>query len=582
MKRSSLILIAFTAFSSLYGQLISLPHPIVRLSSNDLSCPSNSWKLVFNDEFNGNTIDASKWYTYYPYGGDSDRTHGENEGQIYLDDNVVVNGGKLQLIAKRQQYTWNGHSRDYTSGMIHSKAPFSFYYGKMEIKGKIPSGMGFWPAFWLYGSNANEIDVFEFEGENPTRLKTNVHSKYEGNDHDWDEAYNGVDFSLSSHIYTVEWEPNQIIFKVDNTEIRRMPRYWKVFWGSPLYCNDAINDGFYFRNILMPQNPLTIIIDLAIGVTGVSAFSGTPNSSTILPNQFEIDYVRVYQRNPQTGLSDLCGPAQISGSDQICNSNEYSYIYSSPNSSFVSNWITSSNLVIVNSTNSRVTVKKINSNVAGAAWIKANFVSEAPCNEITKQIFIGKPSISSQIPLAYFDGSSYNNVCNLQTASTNMIVNGTPSVNWSQLASNPSNTSWYQSGNNINFYFYNVGQTASFRINASNSCGLTSYDFGFKSIDCSGGGGGCNLIYALSPNPAAQTLTITPSIPAPCGVTTLQTESVNGFISVIDNQGIIKKHINYKHIAKTEIDVSDLKNGTYYLEIYDGNSTERRTVIVQH
>jgi len=96
-------------------------------------CPSE-WKLVFSDEFSGSSLDLSKWYTYYPYTPDhSDqcdfcRTHG-NEGQIYRNDNIVVGNGTLKLIAKAQASTWFSSSRNYTSGMIHSKID-NFHRGK--------------------------------------------------------------------------------------------------------------------------------------------------------------------------------------------------------------------------------------------------------------------------------------------------------------------------------------------------------------------------------------------------------------------------------------------------------------------
>ena len=71
-----------------------------------------------------------------------------------------------------------------------------------------------------------------------------------------------------------------------------------------------------------------------------------------------------------------------------------------------------------------------------------------------------------------------------------MPVTGASSVTWSRIAASPSNTNWSQVGNNLNFYFWAVGQTAVFRIVAANSCGSASYDFGFRSISCGGGGGG--------------------------------------------------------------------------------------------
>lgn len=213
MKRLILPIFAITLINSLYGQIIPQTglNQQVFLPSGTISCPSASWKLVFYDEFNGNQLDATKWVTHYPYAANGQcefcRTHG-NEGQIYKDENVVISGGTLKLIAKRENATWFGQTREYTSGMTHTTNSFKFFYGKFEMRAKIPSGMGFWPAYWLYGDEGNEIDIFEFGCDKPTWLYTNVHTSYNNAHYDWSEKYIGTNFSNSFHIYTVEWEPN--------------------------------------------------------------------------------------------------------------------------------------------------------------------------------------------------------------------------------------------------------------------------------------------------------------------------------------------------------------------------------------
>ena len=200
-------------------------------------------------------------------------------------------------------------------------------------------------------------------------------------------------------------------------------------------------------------------------------------------------------------------------------------------------------------------------------------------------VWVGKPSISSQVPLAYFSGSNYNTVCNSQSYSTSIDIQPAGStVAWSRIAANPSSTSWSQSGNNVNFYFFSINQTAVFRISSTDGCGTTSNDYGFKSIDCGGGGGGgCDITYAVSPNPASTTAIITPSIPAPCdNATSLKSETVNSTITVYDNQGVPKKRKTYKTMTATEFDISDLKNGSYFIEINDGTKSYKKTLIVQH
>lgn len=267
MKNLTLVFLALNSILSLFGQnfpIGQVPLKIVTLPLGSINCSNESWKLVFNDEFNGNQIDPNKWVTYYPYdsGGQCEfcRTHG-NEGQIYLDENVVVNGGTLKLVAKKEATTWFCQTRNYNSGMVHSIEPFKFYLGKIEIKGKIPSGMGFWPAFWFYGDNANEIDIFEFGCQNTYKFSTNVHSNYQNTHYDWSNEFNSTtDFSNNFHIYSVEWELNQIIFKVDGNIIRKVPRYWNIT-GNPLFCGDNVSLPTRIENILMPQNKMNLILN---------------------------------------------------------------------------------------------------------------------------------------------------------------------------------------------------------------------------------------------------------------------------------------------------------------------------------
>lgn len=320
MKNYFFTFLTLITTQTTHGQLISQSEILSSYTSDD-------WKLIFYDEFNGNSIDASKWVTYYPYAGNGEcefcRTHG-NEGQIYKDENIIVNNGTLKLIAKRENASWFGQTREYTSGMIHSTNSFKFLYGKFEMRGKIPYGMGFWPAFWLYGDEGNEIDIFEFGCQRPNILYTNVHK----NGSDSSSGFMGSDFSNAFHIYTVEWSPSKIIFKVDGSEIRNMS------WIP-----------------LIPDNPLNIILNLAIG-NNDTPFTRSPNSSTLLPNQFEIDWVRVYQKDPQSGFCDLCGEREILGSNIICGGNHETYTF---NGNFLNlKWQVSSNLIIDNIINNTI------------------------------------------------------------------------------------------------------------------------------------------------------------------------------------------------------------------------------------
>jgi len=260
-------------------------------------CQSGDWQLIFTDEFNGNGLDQTKWVTWYPYTNDGSdqcefcRTHGE-EGQVYLDSNIVVSNSTLKLIARSQDVQWYGLKRQYSSGMIHSRQQFGM--GRYEIRCKLPFGMGFWPAFWLFGDKAAELDVFEIAGQRPHRHHMGIiswknHSTF--NKRKWYRK----DFSEDFHIFSFEWDPYFVRFLVDEKEV------WKVSLMKPKFgkvmrrCRH--HKGKYKLQLAFPSvgEKLNIIANLAVG-TVKTPFTKAPDASTVLPNQMEIDWIRVYQR----------------------------------------------------------------------------------------------------------------------------------------------------------------------------------------------------------------------------------------------------------------------------------------------
>ena len=206
-----------------------------------------------------------------------------------------------------------------------------------------------------------------------------------------------------------------------------------------------------------------------------------------------------------------------------------------------------------------------------------------------KSLYIGTPYIGSNTPpLIIWTGNpstDYNNVCNYQTTYTNMPVSGATSVVWTRTAASPSNTNWGQNGNNLNFYFWNVGQTATFKITASNGCGSVSQSLGFKSISC--GGGGC-LRYNVSPNPAKGTLkVVVPNIPPPCdylktdgSASNLKSSRTISEILVYDLSGNLKKKQSVNKAKEVNVNLNGLRTGTYYIEIRDGNYSEKQKIVI--
>jgi hypothetical protein len=190
------------------------------------------------------------------------------------------------------------------------------------------------------------------------------------------------------------------------------------------------------------------------------------------------------------------------------------------------------------------------------------------------------------VPMRIFSGdnSDYNPICNLQETRTVMQVNGATSVYWSKVTSYPTSVSWSQNTNDINFYLWSVGQTALFRIEASNTCGTTSYDFGFKSIDCSTGGGGGCAKYSVSKENKTSLKVIVPNIPAPCRMAAQKDSSERNnidWIKIYDMGGKLRLHQKFGNTKTASVNTFGLLSGVYIIEISDGTNIERQKVIIR-
>jgi beta-glucanase (GH16 family) len=218
--------------------------------------PFRGAKLIFDDEFSGDQLDTSYWTTEYRWG----RTN-EPELQYYSPDAIQVEDGILRITADANQM----EGMDYTSGMIASYDRFTFTYGYLEMRAKIPAGQGLWPAFWMHlndDDQSGEIDIFEFLGHEPNIIHMAYH--FPELQQFW---FNGPDYSQDYHTYAVDWQPDHIIWYIDGVERAR--------------ATNAI-----------PNEPMYIIVNLAVG----GLWPRNPDQSTRFPAYYDVDYIRVYQR----------------------------------------------------------------------------------------------------------------------------------------------------------------------------------------------------------------------------------------------------------------------------------------------
>ncbi|TYS57198.1 glycoside hydrolase family 16 protein [Rossellomorea marisflavi] len=229
----------------------------------DLSPRSQSqddWTLIFEEEFSGDSW-REKWSIQdWP----SDKNE---ELQYYTPDNVTARNGYLVLSSKSERFK----GRDYTSGAVTTEDLFEFTYGKLEIRAKLPSSKGVFPALWLVNSESEdwlpEIDVMENIGQEPNNLYFVVHWRDGKGVQKRDYlTYTGEEaFHEHFHTYGMIWDEDKISWTLD---------------GQVVFETTAFS----------PDVPLFLYMNTAIG----GIWPGDPEPGNV-NEEFLIDYVRVYQ-----------------------------------------------------------------------------------------------------------------------------------------------------------------------------------------------------------------------------------------------------------------------------------------------
>jgi len=257
-------------------ELPPVPEPPLVVDPSDPVPPppvNGDWNLVFRDEFAGPQLDpvwhtSQYWRSDYTLGG-------PGELQAYDATGASVNDGVLSLTAREE----SKYGRDYVSGLVQTggdshvsgEPTFSFKYGYLEVRAKLPTGQGIWPAIWMMPASYNdpngELDVLEVIGSEPDNANFSLHRNDVGNTHEW----RGPDFSRRFHTYGVDWQADHVSWFVDGVERARMT-------DPALICPEAMYP----------------ILNVAVG----GDWPGAPDSTTVLPATMDVDYVRVWQQAP--------------------------------------------------------------------------------------------------------------------------------------------------------------------------------------------------------------------------------------------------------------------------------------------
>jgi len=273
------------SMAALFALWAAAPASAQRPSAQRPSAPPG-WILAWHDEFNGPTLDTTKWNVL------TREQSKHDERQYYLPDEAYVERGILRLRSRERAYG----SMQYTSGRLDTRGKYAPVYGRIEVRAKLPGGKGLWPAHWLMPQNRNyqmealmarevaegreryipeerpwysEIDVMEFLGHERHIVYGTLHyTTFKGER----KSIGGtiaadVDVTKDFHVYAVEWEPDSMRWYLDGK------RYHATSTG-------------------IPHTPHYLLLNTAVG----GSWPGNPDSTTVFPQYHDIDYVRVYRR----------------------------------------------------------------------------------------------------------------------------------------------------------------------------------------------------------------------------------------------------------------------------------------------
>jgi beta-glucanase (GH16 family) len=247
-------------------------------TSTPKATEKESPKPVWSDEFDYTGLpDSSKWN--YDVGGDG---WGNNELQFYTEkraENARVENGMLIIEARKEDWQKN----HYTSTRLVTKGKGDWKYGRIEVRAKLPKGVGTWPAIWMLGSNTplnwpddGEIDIMEHVGYNPGYIHASIHCKKFNHIIGTQKTDTIIvpDFSEKFHVYTIEWNADKVSIGVDST----------VYFN---FTNEHSGyDAWPF------DNKLYLLLNVAVG----GNWGGQKGvDDRIWPQRMEIDYVRLYK-----------------------------------------------------------------------------------------------------------------------------------------------------------------------------------------------------------------------------------------------------------------------------------------------
>ncbi|WP_206483320.1 family 16 glycosylhydrolase [Thalassotalea sp. G2M2-11] len=304
---------------------------------------------VWADEFDGTSLDTSKWEVMTGDGCSYGICGwGNNELQSYQAENNTVSNGILTITAKKQRVK----SKNYTSGRIRTaNMPNGGQWtnGRFEARIKLPNGTGMWPAFWMLPTDpdvgwpaSGEIDIMEATGQADMFAFGTIHYGQAWPDNEWTSGRilkQPDAWSADFHEYAVEWEPNEIRWYIDD-----------ILYSVKTPADMSDSAYWTFENY-----QYHFLLNLAVG----GSIGGVVDDS-MLPQTMEVDYVRVYDfAQPSLSGEHIVEPnssVTYQVIDEAGTGSSYSWTSptgeTSSSNSLTVNWGTTSGTVSVAVTNS--------------------------------------------------------------------------------------------------------------------------------------------------------------------------------------------------------------------------------------
>jgi len=265
----------------------TLPDPVDEDDTND-SDPTSPEPVeisALTDEFSGSSVDESKWEIMH-----FDASWKNNEKECYVPNNVKVENGNLVLTATERLFRdWTCGNQAYFSGSIESKT--YFLHGSFEVRAKLPSGDGLWPAIWLLGDDnqiawpaCGEIDLMENANTDPIGSKATLHygPPFGGSINlDFGRTPN-VPLKEDFHTWKIIRTANLIVMLFDGVEFGRKTR-------SEILATNYPNAATMF------DAPMRVIFNVAVGGGFTGIGNRPPDMSTWDKPTMEVDYIRAWE-----------------------------------------------------------------------------------------------------------------------------------------------------------------------------------------------------------------------------------------------------------------------------------------------